>query len=81
MRSWLYTAVAAACIIGATTFARAESITVATVNNNDMIVMQKLSSQWEQQTGQSRSIGWCWRRTCCASALPPTSRPVAASST
>jgi sorbitol/mannitol transport system substrate-binding protein len=56
MRSWLYTAVAAACIIGATTFARAESITVATVNNNDMIVMQKLSSQWEQQTGNK--INW-----------------------
>ncbi|HTB47657.1 MAG TPA: sugar ABC transporter substrate-binding protein [Acetobacteraceae bacterium] len=56
MRSWLYTAVAAACIIGATTFAHAESITVATVNNNDMIVMQKLAAQWEQQTGNK--INW-----------------------
>jgi ABC-type glycerol-3-phosphate transport system substrate-binding protein len=36
--------------------ALAESITVATVNNNDMIVMQKLSPQWEQQTGNK--INW-----------------------
>ena len=34
----------------------AETITVATVNNNDMIVMQRLSSQWEQQTGNK--INW-----------------------
>ena len=34
----------------------AESITIATVNNHDMIVMQKLSSQWEQQTGNK--INW-----------------------
>jgi ABC-type glycerol-3-phosphate transport system substrate-binding protein len=35
---------------------RAETITVATVNNNDMIVMQKLSPKWEQQTGNK--INW-----------------------
>ena len=34
----------------------AESITIATVNNNDMIVMQKLSSRWEQQTGNR--VNW-----------------------
>jgi sorbitol/mannitol transport system substrate-binding protein len=34
----------------------AESITVATVNNNDMIVMKQLSSQWEKQTGNT--INW-----------------------
>jgi sorbitol/mannitol transport system substrate-binding protein len=56
MRSWLHMAVAAACIIGATAAARADTITVATVNNNDMIVMQKLASQWEQQTGNK--INW-----------------------
>ncbi len=36
--------------------APAETITVATVNNSQMIVMQKLSSQWEKQTGNS--INW-----------------------
>ena len=34
----------------------AETITVATVNNDDMIIMQKLSSKWEQQTGNK--INW-----------------------
>ncbi len=49
---------AAAAIVAVCTAvpALAESITVATVNNNDMIVMQKLSSQWEQQTGNK--INW-----------------------
>jgi sorbitol/mannitol transport system substrate-binding protein len=56
MRSWLHMAVAAACVVGATGSVRAETITVATVNNNDMIVMQKLSSHWEQQTGNK--INW-----------------------
>ncbi len=42
-----------ACIAGP---ALAETITIATVNNNDMIVMQKLSSQWEKQTGNK--INW-----------------------
>jgi ABC-type glycerol-3-phosphate transport system substrate-binding protein len=56
MRSWLHMAVAAACVVGATVSARAETITVATVNNSDMIVMQKLSSHWEQQTGNK--INW-----------------------
>ena len=34
----------------------AESITVATVNNGDMIIMQKLSPKWEQQTGNK--VNW-----------------------
>ena len=34
-----------------TAMARAATITIATVNNDDMIVMQKLSSEWEKQTG------------------------------
>ncbi len=34
----------------------AETITVATVNNSDMITMQKLSPRWEQQTGNK--INW-----------------------
>lgn len=36
--------------------AQAEEITVATVNNGDMIIMQELSSQWEEETGHT--INW-----------------------
>jgi ABC-type glycerol-3-phosphate transport system substrate-binding protein len=36
--------------------APAETITIATVNNSQMIVMQKLSPQWEKQTGNT--INW-----------------------
>lgn len=36
--------------------AHAEEITVATVNNGDMIIMQKLSKAWEQKTGNK--INW-----------------------
>jgi sorbitol/mannitol transport system substrate-binding protein len=34
----------------------AETLTIATVNNDDMIIMQKLSSKWEQATGNK--INW-----------------------
>jgi sorbitol/mannitol transport system substrate-binding protein len=34
----------------------AASLTIATVNNDDMITMQKLSSQWEQATGNK--LNW-----------------------
>lgn len=36
--------------------AAAETITIATVNNHDMIIMQNLSSQWEKETGNH--INW-----------------------
>lgn len=36
--------------------ANAETLTIATVNNDDMIVMQKLSSQWEKATGNT--LNW-----------------------
>ena len=36
--------------------ASAETITVATVNNSQMVTMQKLSSAWEKQTGNT--INW-----------------------
>lgn len=45
-----------AALLGGTSLASAESITIATVNNSDMIIMQKLASQWEQETGNS--IEW-----------------------
>ncbi len=38
------------------TTALAEEITIATVNNNDMIVMQELAPKWEQATGNK--INW-----------------------
>src|ERR1700690_863041 len=41
---------------GCATFVNAETLTIATVNNDDMIIMQKLSSKWEQQTGNK--INW-----------------------
>ncbi|OHV86474.1 sugar ABC transporter substrate-binding protein [Mesorhizobium sp. ORS 3428] len=36
--------------------ALSEEITVATVNNGDMIIMQKLSSEWEKATGNK--VNW-----------------------
>ena len=36
--------------------AAADEITVATVNNGDMIIMQELSSQWEEESGHT--INW-----------------------
>ncbi len=56
MRSWLHAAVTAAFTACACASVQAATITVATVNNHDMIVMQKLSSRWEQQTGNK--INW-----------------------
>ena len=42
--------------LGAVSAVSAETLTIATVNNDDMIIMQKLSSKWEQQTGNK--INW-----------------------
>ena len=36
--------------------AHAETLTIATVNNDDMIVMQKLSSEWEKSSGNT--LNW-----------------------
>ncbi|MBX2886352.1 MAG: sugar ABC transporter substrate-binding protein [Granulosicoccus sp.] len=47
-------ALTAASFVGAT--ASAEEITIATVNNNDMIVMQELAPKWEEATGNK--INW-----------------------
>ena len=49
-------------ILGAVTFAAvastamAEELTIATVNNSDMIIMQKLSPEWEKATGNK--LNW-----------------------
>ncbi|MGI9435638.1 MAG: ABC transporter substrate-binding protein [Geminicoccaceae bacterium] len=45
-----------ASLFATTSLASAETITVATVNNSDMIIMQSLSSQWEEATGND--IEW-----------------------
>ena len=36
--------------------AHAEDLTIATVNNGDMIIMQKLSPEWEKETGNK--LNW-----------------------
>jgi sorbitol/mannitol transport system substrate-binding protein len=36
--------------------AHAETITIATVNNDDMIIMQRLSPEWEKATGNK--VNW-----------------------
>ena len=46
----------AGVLLGASAVAHAETLTIATVNNSDMIIMQKLSSKWEQQTGNK--LNW-----------------------
>lgn len=46
----------AGLILGFSSGASAEEITIATVNNGDMIVMQELAPQWEEKTGNK--INW-----------------------
>ncbi len=46
----------AALLLGGSAVAQAETLTIATVNNSQMVVMQKLSSEWEKKTGNS--INW-----------------------
>ncbi|WP_415183809.1 ABC transporter substrate-binding protein [Phaeovulum sp.] len=55
-RILLGTAAGLGFVAGLTTIASAEEITIATVNNGDMIVMQELSSKWEEATGNK--INW-----------------------
>lgn len=49
-------AAASALVSVATTAAIAEELTIATVNNSDMIIMQELSPQWEKATGHT--LNW-----------------------
>ena len=51
MRLKITAALSAALLAASGTSALATTITVATVNNNDMVVMQKLSKVWEKETG------------------------------
>lgn len=45
-----------AALLGGSALAQAETLTIATVNNADMIVMQRLSPQWEQASGHT--LNW-----------------------
>ena len=49
MRTRTLTAAAMGALLVGAGAARAETVTIATVNNGDMIIMQELSSQFEQQ--------------------------------
>ncbi len=55
-RTALLTACSMAALGFSASLASAEDITIATVNNADMIVMQKLSPEWEKATGNK--INW-----------------------
>jgi len=46
----------AAALLSGTCLAHAATITIATVNNSQMVVMQKLSSVWEKKTGNH--VNW-----------------------
>jgi sorbitol/mannitol transport system substrate-binding protein len=46
----------AAALLGSSALAQAETLTVATVNNADMIIMQRLSPRWEQASGHK--LNW-----------------------
>jgi len=45
-----------AALLASTMVASAETITIATVNNDDMVIMKKLSNVWEQKTGNQ--VNW-----------------------
>ena len=51
-----------------TTLAQAGDVTIATVNNSDMIRMQRLSKTFEEQHPDIKLSGSSSRKTCCASA-------------
>jgi sorbitol/mannitol transport system substrate-binding protein len=46
----------AAALLGSSALAQAETLTIATVNNSDMIIMQKLAPQWEAASGHT--LNW-----------------------
>src|SRR5215203_719101 len=46
----------AAALLGGSAIASAETLTIATVNNADMIIMQRLSPKWEEASGNK--LNW-----------------------
>ena len=70
----------AATAMALATAAQAEELTIATVNNGDMIIMQKLSPKWEEATGNK--INWViLEENVLRQRVTRTSPPRAASST
>ena len=61
--------------------AHAETLTIATVNNGDMIRMQKMTKPFTDANPDIQLEWVTLEETCCASASPPTSPPRAASTT
>jgi len=55
-RTFLNSAIGVGLLAGMASAASAEELTIATVNNGDMIIMQQLSSQWEEATGHT--LNW-----------------------
>jgi sorbitol/mannitol transport system substrate-binding protein len=51
-----FAAALVAALLGGSALASAETLTIATVNNSDMIIMQKLSPKWEEATGNK--LNW-----------------------
>ena len=56
LQTLLGTAAAIAAACGVLGTAQAETLTIATVNNSDMIIMQKLAPRWEAATGNK--LNW-----------------------
>jgi polyol transport system substrate-binding protein len=56
MRRSIPAAALTGALLATTTFARAETLTIATVNNADMIIMQRLAPKWEQASGHK--LNW-----------------------
>ena len=56
MRRSIPVAALTGALLATTTLARAETLTIATVNNADMIIMQRLAPKWEQASGHK--LNW-----------------------
>ena len=56
MKSLLSGLIGAVALVATASTALAEELTIATVNNSDMIIMQKLSPEWEKATGHK--LNW-----------------------
>ena len=56
MRISTFTSTIVGALLASTTLTSAETLTIATVNNADMIIMQKLAPKWEQATGHK--LNW-----------------------
>jgi sorbitol/mannitol transport system substrate-binding protein len=56
MRTSVFTTTLSGTLLATAALAHAETLTIATVNNADMIIMQRLAPKWEQATGHK--LNW-----------------------